>query len=309
MNANDLYMMTERFRYEVRKSDGNDFENLFTKLMHAKDNSFHQVKPQGKLGDKKNDGFTDDKGEFYQVYAPEDLSSKDANALTKLNEDFTGLVSYWPQHGFTIKKFRYVVNDKYKGVGPTTYAGIQQLKKNNPSIDIGLLTSVDLTDIFRSLTDEDKIDILGPNPELTQEFYDAQVMHDIVEYIMNSKLDPLTAQIPNYVDFQKKLDYNKLNDHIKELLKNALIRICDVDDYFNLNIDFQKDELRNRMSGFYQNACADITDSDNQPDEVFISLYENLCPKTASTSAKNAILVLMAYYFQTCDIFKVPPEV
>ncbi len=308
MSPNDLYMMTERFRYEVRKSDGNDFENLFTKLMHAKDNSFHQVKPQGPIGDKKNDGFVADKGEFYQVYAPEDLPSNDAKALAKLNEDFTGLVNYWPQKGFVIKKFRYVVNDKYKGIGPITYAGIQQLKTKNPSIDIGLLTSDDLTDMFRSLSDGDKIDILGPNPELTQEFYDAQVMHDIVEYIMNSKLDPLKAQIPNDVDFQKKLDYNKLNDHIKQLLKNALIRICDVEDYFNINVDFQKDELRNRMSGLYQSACVDVADSDNQSNEVFISLYEKLCPKMASTSAKNAVLVLMAYYFQTCDIFKVPVD-
>ena len=300
--------MHERFRYEVQKSDGNNFENLFTRVMQAKDHSFRQVKPQGQLGDKKNDGFIADKGEFYQVYAPEDLSANDTKALEKLNEDFKGLIDYWPQHGFTVKKFRYVVNDKYKNVGPGVYAGVQSLKTANPSIDIGLLTSVDLTNIFKSLSDDDKIDVLGPNPELTQDFYDAKVMHDIVEYVMNSKLDPLMVQIPNDVDFQKKLDYNKLNDHIKQLLKNALIRICDVEDYFNINVDFQKDELRNRMSGFYQKACVDVADSDNHPNEVFISLYENLCPKTSSTSAKNAILVLIAYYFQTCDIFKVPVE-
>ena len=63
------------FRNRVLEANGNSFEELFTLVMQSANPNFIQVKPQGQLGDKKNDGFDPNTGIFYQVYAPEDLST------------------------------------------------------------------------------------------------------------------------------------------------------------------------------------------------------------------------------------------
>lgn len=101
------------FRNKISESDGSAFEALFTRIMTCANPSFQQVKPQGRIGDKKNDGFDSLSGTYYQVYAPENLEIKEQNAINKLNEDFNGLYAYWKSI-CPIRKFIYVVNDKTK---------------------------------------------------------------------------------------------------------------------------------------------------------------------------------------------------
>jgi len=309
MNAEAEYMMNLRFRMKVLSSEGSAFEELFSQVMYASDNSFQQVKPQGQLGDRKNDGFVKNTGTYYQVYAPADLFLSDENAVKKLQTDFIGLLNYWPQNGFTVKVFRYAVNDKFKGCGPATITEIEKLAQQNPSIDIALFTSNNLLSEFKKLRDEDKIEILGPNPSVSQDYFDFEVMQDVVNHIMHVQVNPFEEKIPLSPNFQKKLNYNNLSESIQNILKNAFIKIGFVDEYFSVNLDFQKEELRCRMNSLYQEAWENIEDNDTKADQVFMKLFYLLCPKKQENAVNDAIFALMAYYFGTCDIFEVPPEV
>lgn len=301
--------MNLRFKMKILSSEGSDFEELFSQVMYASDYSFQQVKPQGKLGDRKNDGFVRTTGTYYQVYAPADLLLSDKNAVKKLQTDFKGLLNYWPKKGFAVKVFRYVVNDKFKGCGPATITEIDKLAQRNPTIDIALFTANNLFSVFRKLKDEDKIEILGPNPSVSQDYFSFEVLQDVVNHIMHVQVNPFEEKIPLNPNFQKKLNYNNLSESIQNIMKNAFIKIGYVDDYFSVNLDFQKEELRCRMSSLYQEAWENVEDNDTKADQVFMKLFYSLCPKKQENAVNDAIFALMAYYFGTCDIFEVPPEV
>lgn len=100
------------FRLKVYQSNGQSYEDLFVRIMQYSNPDFKPIKPQGAKGDRKNDGYDNKTFTYYQVYAPDDISnpSTQKQALEKLKRDYKGLKAYWE-----IKKFYYVLNDKYQG--------------------------------------------------------------------------------------------------------------------------------------------------------------------------------------------------
>jgi hypothetical protein len=59
------------FKTKIYENEGQAFERLFTQIMNYAYPEFIQIKPQGRYGDRKNDGYTPSLGHYYQVYAPE----------------------------------------------------------------------------------------------------------------------------------------------------------------------------------------------------------------------------------------------
>ena len=95
MDQDSLFMARVLFQLEIHKSNGQKFEDFFSSVMGLSNPNFRQVKPQGRLGDRKNDGFDSTKGVYYQVYAPEEPKFKEEDALKKLKTDFKGLCPFW----------------------------------------------------------------------------------------------------------------------------------------------------------------------------------------------------------------------
>ena len=54
---------------------------------------FQKVKPYGKKGDLKCDGYHESLRRVYQVYAPEKMNEK--KTIAKIDEDFQGAVGHW----------------------------------------------------------------------------------------------------------------------------------------------------------------------------------------------------------------------
>ena len=105
------------FEYEIHTRGGQSFQDFFASLIKKHFPSYTLIKPQGQYGDAKNDGYIPGEGSFFQVYAPEDPHNKSTvnNMAKKLETDFYGLYEQWNSL-CTIKKFRYVINDKFKGI-------------------------------------------------------------------------------------------------------------------------------------------------------------------------------------------------
>jgi hypothetical protein len=114
MTRDEKYIARIILKNKFYAADKQAFEDLFTKIKQNEDSNFKQIKPQGRLGDGKCDGFNDKTGEYYQVYAPEELSGKEDKANTKMESSFNELVDYWTQNNFEVKKCYFVVNDKYR---------------------------------------------------------------------------------------------------------------------------------------------------------------------------------------------------
>jgi hypothetical protein len=117
------------FKLRVHEASGIAFEDLFCDIMRASNSDFKKVKPQGRIGDRKNDGFIPSKGKYFQVYAPQSPIGNPSSAKTKLKEDLAGLLSYWrDEHGYTVSQFYFVFNDKYHGAYPEIYTTLKHLK-------------------------------------------------------------------------------------------------------------------------------------------------------------------------------------
>lgn len=150
MKTEEITLARILFENKIRRSDGNAFEDLFTQVMNYAEPEFEQIKPWGNIGDRKNDGFIRNKGIFYQVFAPEDISKSYPDAIAKLEKDFAGLVSQWNP----VKEFYFVVNDKYKGVHADANQTIANIVRDNSLIKGRILTAKDLERIVFDLPDE-----------------------------------------------------------------------------------------------------------------------------------------------------------
>lgn len=129
------------------KLDGLSFQYFFNELMVFYTQGFCPVRQ--KL-DGGNDGFVPATGAYYQVYAPESVNSAAINtALSKLIEDFEKLVQHW-HYGIEIKKYIFVLNDKFKGADKKLIERVQKLGVDR-GIEAQVQVALHLKDVFYSL--------------------------------------------------------------------------------------------------------------------------------------------------------------
>lgn len=305
MTKEELYIARLMFKTKIHELDKQSFEDFFVHIMQNKEAEFKAVKPQGSYGDRKNDGFNDKTGEYYQVYGPEDIKLKEDEANDKLEEDFKGLVKYWKQKSFVIKKYYFVVNDKYKGVYPTLHVKAKKLSKKY-KIDCTIYTAKNLEDNFLLLNESQITDIIGflPNAlEIESPNYD--VMHEVIKHLLKIEVPSILEQIPDDINFDKKIVFNSLSRAVSEYLNAGRRQNFAIKEYFELNSQFTKDELRNIFTGIYKKAVIEIPNSPTKNDEVFQYILEIASPNKTKV-IYDSVYVLMSYYFEYCDIFETP---
>lgn len=295
------------FKNKIFTFEGQKFQDFFIKLMHQHNSDFQPVKPQGRIGDKKNDGFEKTKGLYYQVYAPEEISENITRE--KLESDFVGLYRYW-QSKCPITEFNFVINDKYKGVYPTIYSEILKLSKKYKNVKINIILAQDLEDIFMSLNEkemESVLDFLIPEAEKIENL-DYSIFNEVIEYILDN-LESL-IKIEKYVNpnFDQKIIFNNLDEKLETLLRMGSFQISIMNKFFKYNSKYTKQDLSNRFSNLYLEAKRLFTDENNQ---IFFYIFEFITPKTQVNPSQvnqiqSAILVLMSYFFELCDIFEPP---
>ena len=87
----------QRFENEFLRAKGNTFQEFFEKLMgFAYKADFMACRPWGNVGDKKNDGLLKSERRLFQVYAPNEMTAKDA--IEKISADFEGARTHWKEY-------------------------------------------------------------------------------------------------------------------------------------------------------------------------------------------------------------------
>jgi len=305
MNKSELYISRLLFKNKILESDKQSYEDLFVKVMENSNSNFQPVKPQGSFGDRKNDGFDKTTGTFYQVYAPEDLTKVISKAENKLIEDFNGLKKYWLTEGFEIKKFYYVLHDKYKGTYPSLLSLINKIALQN-NIEADIFRNFHLEDTFLNLDDNKITGIVGwyPDPLDVQE-PDYDIMSQVISHLLDIETPVIQEKIPNDPNFDRKLNFNGLSRHISIYMNAGRIQHHAVKSYFELNSEFVKEDLRQIFTNIYNEGKIIIPDSNTKSDDLFVYIVEKSCPKK-TPPYYTIIYILMAYYFEYCDIFETP---
>jgi len=307
MDVQARFVMRQIFKVKVLRADGQAFEDLFSNIMQHHNGNFVQIKPQGRIGDQKNDGFDRVTGTYYQSYAPEDLEKNEANSVTKLETDFLGLKTNWNQET-PIKKFHYVLNDKYKGVWPTLEHALAGIKNNNGLEDTRPLLPKDLEEILFGLPDDKIFDVIGAVPSVSSgEVIQLSALGDVVDFLIKN-MDVISANGKLVSpDFDEKIQFNDLGNIAAHILRDGSYQVHVLEKFFSNNAASLREDLRKIFNQLYIVANINVEGMDNtgKPDVVFFHIAESAFPNQKKVH-RDSIYVLMSYYFEACDIFEEP---
>ena len=301
LNIEQQALASKLIHLEILQADGQAYEDLFVRVQQGIDSSFRPIKPQGAKGDKKNDGFSSSGGRYYQVYGPE-LQRTEA-LLSKLSGIFPEIKEYWDSIA-SVKEFKYVINDKFKGTFPDVERALAKIKEDY-DLDVSEpYLSKDLkTDFFR-LPAYQAIEIVGSLPESASlEDLDFEIMGEVITHIMKSPL--LIKPVEDYrlVEFQNKMKFNLFSEQICILLKSASYTSGAVTNFFEQGVEFSQSVVKNHVISEYLR----IVDSENSTDSdvTFFALLDSLCPRDEK-AVQDATLAIIAFFFEACDIFEKP---
>lgn len=300
MNSEEKSLARIIFQNKIYSSDGQIYENLFISIMNYKYSDFQAIKPWGNIGDRKNDGYRKEKGIYYQVFAPEDIKKSYNTVVSKLEKDLKGLLEHWEN----VNEYHFVINDKYKGVHPDSEIKISSLRSLYNLNDTSIFTSKDLENILFELDPDMILKIVGflPNPS-TLKTINYDILNIIIDHIMNLPLENTFVENLVVPDWNDKIIFNSLSSKTSSILNSAFIHVHSLDDYLKNSGDFLKNTLGEKVRNVYNKFKYEYSG-----DELFVKIMFELSP--ANTLAyQNIITIIMAKYFETCDIFEEPKEV
>jgi len=316
MNTQEKFIARLMFRNKVLAADGQQFENLFVSIMGYARQDFRAIKPQGKIGDRKNDGCEPTVGRYYQVYAPEDATTKESNSVKKLEADFAGLKKYWTDlYSAGIQEFFFVLNDRYKGAYPTTHKALSDLKKNHSLQKADVFACKDLERVtFDELGDDQVQVVVGFIPDFSMVVkVDYQILTEVVAHILENIPDKAVPGKLISPEFETKLTFNELSA-AAPYLKAGSYQSSSVELFFDRNVDFARQAVRQSLNDMYIAAAQEGFIADpmiglTAQDQMYFYILSSATPlvgrdKLAAT--QRAVQVLLAYFFESCDIFEEP---
>ena len=295
MNLQEAYY-GQRFENAFLRAKGNAFQDLFAKLMGlAYKADFMASRPWGKRGDKKNDGFLKSKKCLFQVYAPYEM--RESKAITKIQEDFEGAKSHWGEHFI---KWVFVHN-AVDGLPVHVQKVLLDFEKENQGITIEPWGLEELLVVFLRLTPEDLQSWFGNAPTAETKakfgFKDLQIVLESLADRSEPSGQPV-RKVP-----RGKIKANALSESVSTLLKEGMSKAPLVEDFFNQWHDVTLGErIAKSFREKYQSLRDNLT-----PNLVFDELQTWAGGSVRGTSEHElAVLTVLAYYFERCDIFEEP---
>ncbi len=295
MNLSDAYY-EQKFEIAFLRAKAGAFQTLFEQLMGlAYKADFMACRPWGSQGDRKNDGYLKSERRLFQVYAPNEMDA--AAAKAKIAEDFEGAKEHWRSH-FDSWVF---VHNATGGLPPHVQQLLLDLETANPGIEIQPWCLEELRLVFRRLSIDDKASWFGPAP--TEEtsihigFADLKV---VVETIAALPAPPMASikDVP-----AGKIEANALSEAVTRLLKEGLVKAPLVADFFS---KWHDETLGERLAEAFKAEYQRLRDI-HTPNLVFAGLQSWAGGhRRGSPEHELAVLAVIAYYFERCDIFEEP---
>ena len=298
MNLQDAYY-EQKFENEFLRAKGDAFQTLFERLMGlAYKADFMACRPWGNQGDRKNDGFLKSERRLFQAYAPNEMDA--AKAKTKITEDFAGAKEHWGVH---FDKWVFVHNAT-DGRPPHVQQLLLSFEAANPGIRLEPWCLEELRQIFRTLSVDDKASWFGPAPtdatKLKLGFADLKV---VLESIAALPVPPMTdvKDVPT-----GKIEANALSDAVARLLKEGMVKSRLVAD---LLARWHDETLGERLAESFKAEYGRLR-GDHVPNQIFAELQSWAGGgHRGAPEHELAVLTVIAYYFERCDIFEEPRRV
>lgn len=309
-NEDDYWFMLQ-FKLKLYQAVGEEFQRLFNGVMTAYHGvNYQSVRPWGKAGDRGNDGFLAKEGHYFQVYAPSPTSKiNDVYAANKAKDDFQKL----KENHANLKHYSFVLNDRFVGVPhPVTQALTEITQMHN--IPALAFNSGHLEQLFLKLDNHQKMNVVLGVPLEAPAWVDPRKVAELLEHLSRSfdfTLNLMTGQ-DTAPEFEKKIQFNNLNSGIAQYLRIAANQIGHVNVFFDVRPGLAQ-YIADELHTIYANSLSAIPDTDkNATDLRFVYILERILPPAANSDPihrsgwQQIALIVMAKYFETCDIYEHP---
>ena len=285
------------FELRYLKSRGGEFQEFFASIMEKRHpGDFAKVRPWGKAGDRKNDGYLVSRRQLFQVYAPNEMKS--AAAIAKIDEDFSGALPHWRQH---FDQWIFVHNSK-EGLGPDVTKKLLSLAKAHTKIKVCPWGFEELRQEAFALKEPDLASLLGPPPTQTAMLNlgvaDLQPVLDHIAHFPPADGPDLRPVPPG------KIKHNMLSSHVETLLTAGISRSDLVHRYFRAGTD---QSLQDKIAAMFRKQYVMLKSENRSPDDIFVQLQHFVGGTIVSLPSRQAaVFAVLAYFFQECDIFERP---
>ncbi len=285
-----------RFENAFLRAKANSFQELFERLLgFAYKGDFMACRPWGNQGDRKNDGFHKSERRLFQVYAPNEMT--EAKAKKKILEDFQGAKAHW---GGRFDKWTFVHNSVC-GLPPHIHQLLLDIGKDNPGIMVEAWGLEELKVVFRDLTLEDKESWFGRAPTAeTRTRLGFEDLRVVLEALSNKRppVDRPVGDVP-----AGKIEANALSESVATLLKEGMVKAPLVEEFL---ANWHEATLGERIAQSFRTEYEALR-ATHSPNQVFPELQAWLGGTNRGTPEHElAVLTVMAYYFERCDIFEEP---
>lgn len=286
------------FTIAFLKAKGDAFQGFFETLMFkAHPNDFLACRPWGNVGDRKNDGYLPSARILYQIYAPNELTA--AEAIKKINEDFEGAKKHWKNY---FDEWAFVHNAHDGRLGPHIIEALAKLRQDNPQVKIGHCGYEEMLKTFRQLSLEDLESWFGPS--LTMEANINLGYSDLLTVLNHISITPIptTSEVKDVS--RGKIEANLLSQAVADFLKIGMQKSMLVAQFFN---NWRNPTYGEQIAQAFKSEYIELRDGTPHlhPDEIFGRL-ETWAGGTEITTPthKAAVLAVMAYLFDKCEIFE-----
>ena len=283
-----------RFLELFRKKHEQEFQDFFASIMKARHGSdFHRVQPWGNVGDLKNDGYLASEKTLFQVYAPHGMVA--ANTIAKMEEDFEGARENWREH-FDTWVF---VHNEYEGIPAPVSKKLLELDVRYSDVSAIAWSEDELRDKVLSLDLGAMEDIFGAAPT-RQHLIEMRLdeVRPILEHL--EAHDPSMDAAPIPVD-PAKLTKSALSADASGLIRQGLTRSEMIRDYYRGQADPM---VRDRHAKLFRREYEALRAKGRSPDQILSELQDFVGgPYRGSPRLEAAVVAVLAYYFESCDIF------
>ncbi|MCI9592105.1 MAG: hypothetical protein HFG42_16490 [Lachnospiraceae bacterium] len=302
------------FENSLLRSTGDGFQQLVYRLLDTLYPNFEKIDVQGSLGDRKNDGYIRGQGVFYQVYGPKDSAintTSQSTAVKKMPEDFYVLKKHIDSgHWEPITKYIFVFK-VWRGTYPEVMETLSSLEKANPAIGFEICDIDHLLRLFNQLTLDKMAFVTNcyvPEPDF--DIVSFQVMGEIINHLnsLGSSMNlDITKDPP---DFEKKIMFNHLARIQADNLRVASYKIQELDDYLS---SFEGNDTADYLCSIFKKLYSEslIQYPDNpimQFQYILESCHLPHIDKRQLQIVETNSYVMIAKYFETCDIFEEPTD-
>lgn len=297
MDEIQLYYYEKVFETSFLRKKGNAFQDFFADIMErCYPGDFFRTRPWGPIGDRKNDGYLKSQRTLYQVYAPNDMDSKEA--LKKIDEDFHGALPYWEKYFDTW----IFVHNARDGLGPEVVEKLLSLAEAHAPLCVSHCGFPELLIHFRKLPFEDAAALLGAFPsrrEMQQvRLDDVQVVLRTIEQSEEASSQEVHAVSPN------KLVANALSSAVRQYLQLGMLKVHLVEKLFK---EYYDPRYGDSLAETFRNQYIKLRSQSILPDDIFWHLQSfTLGDERGTPRQEAAALTVLAYFFQACDIFEAP---